>query len=435
MTQMAEAKAGRITTEMTSVANDEQCDVHLLRKRIASGEIVIPKNQHHNIRPVGIGKGLRIKVNANIGTSTDQIDIDLEVKKAQTAMQAGADAIMDLSTGGDLVAIRRSIMDQVSAVIGTVPIYQAVVETVIARGALVKMTPDDLFRILEQQAEEGVDFFTVHCGVTQNSVARLRQQGRLTDIVSRGGSFLTTWMIANDQENPLYAQFDRLLKIARAHDVTLSLGDGLRPGCLDDATDRAQIEELIILGELTQRAWEQDVQVMIEGPGHVPLDQIKTNIQLQKRLCSGAPFYVLGPIVTDVAPGYDHITSAIGGAIAAEAGADFLCYVTPGEHLKLPNVDDVRQGVIAARIAAHAADIVKGVPGAVEWDRAMSKARKDRDWDTQIKLAIDPEHARQIREQALPNSEDVCTMCGEYCAIKLVDEALGKAESDTCSKS
>ncbi len=434
MTQMADARAGRITPEVASVAKDEQCDVHLLQERIASGTVVIPKNRHHTIRPVGIGKELRTKVNANIGTSTDQIDIDIEVKKAQTAIQAGADAIMDLSTGGDLVAIRRSIMDQVPAVIGTVPIYQAVVETVDARGALIKLTPDDLFRVLEQQAEEGVDFFTVHCGVTQSSIARLQNQGRLTDIVSRGGSFLTTWMIANDQDNPLYEQYDRLLEIARAHDVTLSLGDGLRPGCLDDATDRAQIEELIILGELTKRAWEQDVQVMIEGPGHVPLDQIKTNIQLQKQLCSGAPFYVLGPIVTDVAPGYDHITSAIGGAIAAEAGADFLCYVTPGEHLKLPDIDDVRRGVIATRIAAHAADIVKGVPGAVEWDRAMSKARKDRDWDAQIKLAIDPGHAKQIREKALPNSEDVCTMCGEYCAIKLVDEALGKTESTPCSK-
>ena len=317
-------------------------------------------------------------------------------------------------------------MREVPVCIGTVPIYEAAIEVIRKKGGLVKMTPDDLFSVIEKQAEEGVDFFTVHCGVTRDSIGRLQNQGRLMDIVSRGGSFLTTWMIANEAENPLFEEFDWLLEIVRKYDITLSLGDGLRPGSLMDATDRAQVEELIILGELTKRAWEQDVQVMIEGPGHVPLDQIKTNIQLEKQLCCNAPFYVLGPIVTDVAPGYDHITSAIGGALAAEAGADFLCYVTPGEHLKLPDLEDVRQGVVATRIAAHAADIAKGLPGAVEWDVAMSKARKRLDWEEQIRLSMDPERAKQIREEGKPHIQDVCSMCGEYCAIKLVREALQK---------
>lgn len=427
MTQMSEARAGRITEEMRAVADEEGVGVNHLRDCIARGEVVIPKNKNHgDIKPVGIGKGLRTKVNANIGSSTDYADIQYEVKKARIAVEVGADTIMDLSTGGDIVKIRQTIMKEVPVIIGTVPIYQTAIEAIQSRGALTKMTSDDIFSVLEQQAQEGVDFFTVHCGVTRRSIERLQKQGRLTDIVSRGGSFLTTWMIANEKENPLYEEFDRLLEIAGAHDVTLSLGDGLRPGSLKDATDRAQVEELITLGELTKQAWERDVQVMIEGPGHVPLDQIQTNIQLEKRLCANAPFYVLGPIVTDVAPGYDHITSAIGGTVAAAAGADFLCYVTPGEHLKLPDLEDVRQGVIATRIAGHAADIAKGLPGAMDWDIAMSKARKSLDWDNQIKLAIDPEHARELREKGKPHIQDVCSMCGEYCAIKLVDETLHK---------
>jgi phosphomethylpyrimidine synthase len=281
------------------------------------------------------------------------------------------------------------------------------------------MTEGDLFKVLENQAEQGVDFFTVHCGVTQTSLSRLRNQGRLTGIVSRGGSFLAAWMTAGHRENPLYERFERVLDIAERHDVVLSLGDGLRPGSLADATDRAQVEELIILGELTQRAWKRNVQVMIEGPGHVPLNQIKTNIQLEKQLCAGAPFYVLGPLVTDIAPGYDHITSAIGGAIAGEAGADFLCYVTPGEHLKLPDLEDVHQGVIAARIAAHAADIAKGLPGALDWDVAMSRARKKLDWDGQIALSIDPAYSRRVRSQNSAFEDDTCTMCGDFCAMKL----------------
>ncbi len=430
MTQMQEARAGRITEEMKIVAGEEGVDVEVLRDRVARGEVVILRNnKHKNIKPVGVGKGLRTKVNANLGTSTDYLDVDYEVEKAKVAVQVGGDTIMDLSTGGDLARIRQTIMKEVPVVIGTVPIYQAAIEVIQAKGALIRMMPDDIFAVLEKQAEEGVDFFTVHCGVTQASIARLQKQGRLMDIVSRGGSFLTTWMIANKQENPLFEYFDRVLEIASAYDVTLSLGDGLRPGCLADATDRAQIEELVTLGELTKRAWEKGVQVMIEGPGHVPMNQIQTNIELEKSLCSNAPFYVLGPIVTDVAPGYDHITSAIGGALAAAAGADFLCYVTPAEHLKLPNLEDVRQGVIATRIAGHAADIAKGLPNAMEWDVAMSRARKNLNWKDQIKLAMDSERAEKFREEGKPHMEDVCSMCGEYCAIKLVKEVLRKGET------
>ncbi len=427
MTQMQAARAGHITEEMKTVARQENVHVDLIRNGLATGEIVILKNQNHvPVRPVGVGKGLRTKVNANIGTSTDCTDVRSEVEKAKMAVHVGSDTIMDLSTGGDIRSIRKTIMDEVPVVIGTVPIYQTAIETISRKGALIHMTPDDLFSTLEEQAEEGVDFFTVHCGVTRSSIERLQKQGRIMDIVSRGGSFLTAWMIANDQENPLYTEFDRLLEIAHVHDVTLSLGDGLRPGSLMDATDRAQVEELIILGELTKRAWEQNVQVMIEGPGHVPLNQIQTNIQMEKRLCSNAPFYVLGPVVTDVAAGYDHITAAIGGAVAAAAGADFLCYVTPGEHLKLPNIEDVRQGVIATRIAAHAADIAKGFSTAIDWDLAMSRARKQLDWESQIKLAIDPERAKELRNENTPKQNDVCSMCGEYCAIKLVQETIHK---------
>jgi phosphomethylpyrimidine synthase len=424
MTQMEAARAGKITPEMETVAIHENVTPETIRRGVASGVVVVLKNQNHSIqKPVGVGKGLRTKINANLGTSNRRTDLSVEIEKAKTAVSAGADTLMDLSTGGDLRAIRRALMESVPIVMGTVPIYEAVVLAVHSKGALVKMTDEDLFHVLERQAEEGVDFFTVHCGVTRASLARLRNQGRLTDIVSRGGSFLAAWMAANRRENPLFEKFDRVLAIAERHDVVLSLGDGLRPGSLADATDRAQIEELIILGELTQRAWERNVQVMIEGPGHVPIHQIRTNIQLEKQLCAGAPFYVLGPLVTDVAPGYDHITSAIGGAIAGEAGADFLCYVTPGEHLKLPDPEDVHQGVIAARIAAHAADIAKGLPGALDWDKAMSKARKNLDWDNQIALSIDPAHARRVRGMDRSPGDDTCTMCGDFCAMKIAGES------------
>jgi phosphomethylpyrimidine synthase len=429
MTQKEAAQKGLVTPEMESICLQEKADISVFRDRLALGEEVILKNaKHRNIAPVGVGKGLRTKINANIGTSTDAPDVKAEIEKAKTAIRYGADTIMDLSTGGDMSQIRKRIMEEVPAVIGTVPIYEAAVHAIQNKGGLIRMTADDLFRVLERQAEEGVDFFTIHCGVTRESIERLKKQVRLMNIVSRGGSFLAAWILANGKENPLFEQFDRVLEIAEAYDIVLSLGDGMRPGSVLDATDRAQIQELITLGELTRRAWEKGVQVMIEGPGHVPLDQIQTNIQLQKRLCGNAPFYVLGPLVTDAAPGYDHITSAIGGAVAAAAGADFLCYVTPGEHLKLPDLEEVRQGVVAARIAGHAADIVKGIPGALERDRAISQARRDLDWEAQFALALDPDQARELRAGTHPKEETVCTMCGEYCAIKLAKESLGSME-------
>lgn len=425
MTQLSAARSGEITPQMHQVARDEGHSPEAIAQGVVRGEMVIPCNKGRKLdRPMGIGKGLRTKVNANLGTSTDSFGLDQELKKVRVALEAGTDTLMDLSTGGDISRIRSKILHICPVPLGTVPIYQAVIETIAETGALVKMTEDKIFQVIEKQAQDGVDFITVHCGVTQETLARLKMQGRLTDIVSRGGAFLTTWMVANDRENPLYQQFDRLLDLAAKYDLTLSLGDGLRPGSLADATDRAQVQETILLGELTMRAWERDVQVMIEGPGHVPIDQVEANVLLEKKLCHGAPFYVLGPLVTDVASGYDHIACAIGGALAASAGADFLCYVTPGEHLRLPTVQEVREGVIAARIAAHAGDIAKGVKGALEWDLQMSSARKDLNWKRQIELSIDPEHARRAREESRPQAGDVCTMCGEYCAVKLVEEAL-----------
>lgn len=425
MTQMEAARRGTITPEVARVARDEQIGVEELAQRVAEGKVVILKNRLWNTRPVGVGKGLRTKVNANLGTSSEFSDVALEVQKAKVAVEAGADTIMDLSTGGPLDEVRRAVRKAVDVPLGTVPIYQAAVEVAEKRGGIVHMTVDDLFSVLEKQAEDGVDFFTVHCGVTLSALERLRKQGRTLDVVSRGGSFLITWMVYNQRENPLYEHFDRLLELAKKYDVTLSLGDGMRPGSLADATDRAQIEELITLGELTKRAWEEGVQVMIEGPGHVPIDQIELNMELEKRLCHEAPFYVLGPLVTDVAPGYDHIVCAIGGALAAKAGADFLCYVTPAEHLRLPTVDDVREGVIVTRIAAHAADIAKGVRGAWEWDKRMSEARKRLDWEKQFQLAIDGEKARRMWQEGSEPDNGACSMCGEYCAIKLVEQALG----------
>ncbi len=425
MTQMSLAHQGKITDEMRAVAEDEGLAPEEIRKGVAEGTIVIPKNIKHKLqRPIGIGKGLRTKVNANIGTSTDYINLEEELKKARVSWEAGADTIMDLSTGGDLDKIRRRILEKSPIPLGTVPIYQAAIETIAQKGALIRMEGDKIFEVIERQAQDGVDFVTVHCGVTRSAFERLRLQGRVMDIVSRGGAFLITWMIANKQENPLYEDFDRLVEIAQRYDLTLSLGDGFRPGSIVDATDRAQLEELIILGELTKRAWEKRVQVMIEGPGHIPLDQVEANVLLEKKLCYGAPFYVLGPLVTDIAPGYDHIGCAIGGAIAAGAGADFLCYVTPGEHLKLPGVKEVREGVMAARLAAHAGDLVKGIRGAWDWDQKMSEARKRLDWEEQIRLSLDPELARRAREESQPKLSDVCTMCGEYCAVKLVEKAL-----------
>jgi len=423
--QMAEARAGNITAQMKQVAQAEGLEPEVLAASLADGQVVITANpSHKGVHPLGIGKGLRTKVNANLGTSSDFSDVTTELTKLRVALEAGADTIMDLSTGGPLREIRQTITSSSHAPLGTVPIYQASVQAIEARGSIVDMTADDLFSVIEEHARDGVDFMTVHCGVTLRALDRLRRAGRTTDVVSRGGSFLLGWMLHNEQENPLYEQFDRLLDLARRYDFTLSLGDGLRPGCLADASDRAQMEELLTLGELVDRSRAADVQAMVEGPGHLPLNHIEANVQMQKWACKGAPFYVLGPLVTDVGAGYDHITAAIGGAIAASAGADFLCYVTPAEHLSLPDAEDVRQGVIASRIAAHAADIVKGVKGAREWDDKMARARKALDWKTQVSLSIDPSHAGQAHGQHGTTGSG-CSMCGKYCAMDLVNKYLG----------
>lgn len=428
MTQKLKARKGIITKEVKSVSREEGISPETLREEIVSGRVVIPANRNHpGVRPLGIGEGLRIKVNTNLGTSSDHVDLEEELRKLEVSIQAGTDTVMDLSTGGDIDAIRKEIIRHSPIPVGTVPIYEAAIQAVKKRKALAKMRAEDLFEVIERQAEEGVDFITVHCGVTRNTVERLRRTHRLLGVVSRGGSFLIEWMVYNGKENPLYEHYDRLLEIAKKWDVTLSLGDGLRPGCLADATDRPQVEELILLGELTERAWAEGVQVMIEGPGHVPLDQIEANVLLEKRLCRGAPFYVLGPLVTDVSPGYDHIACAIGGAVAGKAGADFLCYVTPSEHLKLPSVEDVREGVIATRIAGHAADIARGNKIAFERDVEMSKARMAFDWEKQIELSIDPAKAKRYHEEGKSGEKDVCTMCGEFCAIKRLKDFFDKA--------
>jgi len=419
MTQLAQAKKGITTKEMRQVAADEHLEPEVVAEGVAQGSIVIPKNMNRKFIPRGIGKGLRTKVNANFGTSEVHHLLEEELEKLRVAVEAKADSIMDLSTGGDLDKIRQEMLKHSPLMLGTVPIYQVMVEFACQGGSYGEITPDDIFSVIEKQAQQGVDFITVHCGVTRDSVERLEKEGRIGGVVSRGGSFLSSWMNHYDQENPLYEDFGRLVEIAKEYDVTLSLGDGLRPGAIADATDRPQVQELVTLGELAHYAFDQDVQVMIEGPGHIPLDQIVLNVQLEKSLCRGAPFYVLGPLPIDIAPGYDHITAAIGGAIAAAAGADFLCYVTPAEHLRLPTVEDVREGVIAARIAAHCADVVKGVKGARELDAEMSRRRKALDWDGMYQLAIDPEHARQMRKQSETYMDKVCSMCGEFCAIRM----------------
>ncbi len=426
MTQLEYARQGKITEAMQQVAIAEGVAPEFIRAGLAEGTIVITKNvKHQKITPLAIGKGLRTKVNANVGTSKDHTDIEEELAKVRAAIAAGADTIMDLSTGPAIDETRRAVLEVSTVPVGTVPIYQAAIEMPEKKKRpMVEMTADDLFSVIERHAEDGVDFITVHCGVTLNSVERIRKEGRLLGVVSRGGSILVEWMSYNKKENPLFEQYDRLLEIAYAYDLTLSLGDGLRPGCLADATDRGQIQELLLLGELTERAWAKGVQVMIEGPGHVPLHQIQANVLLEKRLCHGAPFYVLGPLVTDIAPGYDHITGAIGGALAAWAGADFLCYVTPSEHLRLPTIEDVRAGVIAAKIAGHAADIARGLPGAMDQDISMARARKALNWAEQIRLSIDPERAQELRSSRLPKESDVCTRCGELCAIKKVASLL-----------
>ncbi len=427
MTQLERARAGEVTNELAKAAATEDVGTALLREIVASGAAVVPANVRRRDleRPVVIGASTRIKVNANLGTSSDHPELSGELEKLEAALEAGADTIMDLSTGGQIDEIRRAILDRCPVPLGTVPVYQAVIEAVKNRGSLANMTADGLFELIERQADDGVDFMTVHCGVTRGSMERLRRQGRVTDIVSRGGAFLTEWMILNEAENPLYEQFDRLLNLAREYDITLSLGDGLRPGSIADATDRAQVQELVVLGELRDSAVQSGVQVMIEGPGHVPLDQVEANVLMEKKLCGGAPFYVLGPLVTDIAPGYDHIACAIGGAVAGAAGADFLCYVTPSEHLHLPGPEEVREGVMAARLAAHAADVARGRNAALQWDRKMSEARKALDWSKQIELAIDPEKAKTMWERSGSPGRETCSMCGEHCAILKVKEYFG----------
>ncbi|MCX7973147.1 MAG: phosphomethylpyrimidine synthase ThiC [Candidatus Aminicenantes bacterium] len=431
MTHREKVRKGQLTSALKKVAKQEKISPEELAELFIAGKIVIPHNPRHHLRqPIGIGSKLRTKVNVNLGTSLDFPSLETELEKVKVAIEYEADTLMDLSTGGDLQEIRRQILAASPLPVGTVPIYQAAIEAIDRRGSIVAMTEDDLFTVIEAQAKEGVDFMTVHCGLTLRGLERLKKQGRIADVVSRGGAFHVAWMLHHDRENPLFASFDRLLEIARRYDITLSLGDGLRPGAIADATDRPQVEELLTLGELVKVAWEWDVQVMIEGRGHLPLDQIEMNVKLEKKLCHEAPFYVLGPLVTDIAPGYDHIVSAIGGAIAAAAGADFLCYVTPAEHLGLPTVEDVKEGLIAARIAAHAADIVKGIPGAKERDLQLSKVRKALDWEAQRRFVIDPKKYDEIRRRRSSKTE-ACSMCGKYCAMRIVRQFLdsrGKAD-------
>jgi len=422
MTLMKRAQTS-ITDEIKEVAKVEGIAEEKLRRNVAAGRVVIPFNPIHSPDLLGIGEGLRVKVNVNIGTSMDYIDVDEEIKKAKVGIKYGTDTIMDLSTGGALTSIRKKILKEVRIPLGTVPIYQAGLEAA-RRSTVVDMTEDDIFNAIEEHAKDGVDFMTVHCGVTRESIAKLKKQGRITNVVSRGGAFLTAWILHNGEENPLYENYDYLLELAKKYDFTLSLGDGLRPGCIADATDRPQLQELIILGELVDRAREENVQAMVEGPGHIPLNQIEANVRIEKTVCKNAPFYVLGPLVTDIAPGYDHITGAIGGALAAYYGADFLCYVTPSEHLSLPTVEDVRVGTIASRIAAHSADLARGK----EWeeDLAMAEAREALNWKKMFEYALDKERAEEYRRNRKTSYGDVCSMCGELCAIKMVKEYLEK---------
>ncbi|WP_130861355.1 phosphomethylpyrimidine synthase ThiC [Bacilliculturomica massiliensis] len=421
-TQMEAARKGILTEEMRAVAQKEKLSESELMNYMAEGKVIIPANRLHSaLSPSGLGSMLKTKINVNLGTSRDLTDLEMEYEKVRRAVELGAEAIMDLSSYGDTRVFRRYLTGNCPAIIGTVPIYDAVVYY---HKPLAQITTEEWIHIVRMHAEDGVDFMTIHCGINRENAARFKSAKRLTNIVSRGGSIIFAWMEMTGKENPFFECYDQILDICREYDVTLSLGDGCRPGCLADATDASQIAELITLGELTKRAWEKDVQIMVEGPGHMPLNQIAANMEIQKTLCHGAPFYVLGPIVTDVAPGYDHITSAIGGAAAAAAGAAFLCYVTPAEHLRLPDVDDVKEGIIAARIAAHAADIAKGVPQAAEWDRQMSLARKSLDWESMFRLAMDPEKARAYRASSVPEKDDTCSMCGNFCAVRNMNRIL-----------
>lgn len=424
-TQMEAAKQGKITEEMRIVAKDEEETPETICKRVAAGTVIIARNiRRENVHPIGIGEGLRTKINTNIGTSPDLCDVKLEIEKAKIAVKYGTDTIMDLSTGGNLDEIRRAVLKAVDVPVGTVPIYQTAIEAAKNRGAIVNMTEDDIFNTIEAHAKDGVDFITVHCGITQQIVEHIVKHPRVMGIVSRGGSFLAVWMLHNKKENPLYANYDYLLEIAKKYDMTLSLGDALRPGSIFDGTDWPQIQELLTIGTLVERARNENVQVMVEGPGHLPLNQIEANVQLEKSICKGAPFYVLGPVVTEIAPGYDHIVGAIGGAIAGLAGADFLCYLTPAEHLGLPSLEDVKEGVIATKIAAHAVDVAKLGAKASKRDFAIARARANLDWRIQFENALDPEKARKMRGRVKLKSPEACSMCSQYCAIKLLKETL-----------
>jgi phosphomethylpyrimidine synthase len=421
MTQLESAKNGIITEEMKIVAAAESIDEEKLRQLIAEGKVVIPCNKNHkNLVPIGIGKFLRTKINANIGTSGDYARIEDEIKKIDMVIRHQSDTVMDLSTGGDVDRIRRALIEQSTIPFGNVPIYQMAKDIAAKGSTFVEMTFDQMFEYIRKQAEDGVDYMTIHAGLTQRAIDKLRQRKRKAGVVSRGGAITTGWMLHNDKENPFYENFDRILEVAREYDVTMSLGDGLRPGCLADGSDWGQMEELLTLGELVKRCRNAGVQAMVEGPGHLPINQIDMNIKLQKSICDEAPFYVLGPIVTDIAPGYDHITSAMGGAIAAAAGADYLCYVTPTEHLGLPDENDVKEGIMASRIAAHVGDIAKNIPGAIERDNKMAEARRDLDWKKQEEICMDPEKFKKIRADR-GSSTDACSMCGELCVYKVLE--------------
>ncbi len=421
-TQMEAAKKGIITEEMRTVAEKEFRTPEEIRELVERGRVVICANKkHRSIVPCGVGSMLRTKINVNLGVSRDCRDYDVEMKKVMTAVELGADAIMDLSSHGNTQPFRQKLVQECPVMLGTVPVYDSVIHY---RRDLATLSARDFLDVVRLHAEDGVDFVTLHCGITRNTIDQIRRHKRKMNIVSRGGSLVFAWMCMTGEENPFYEYFDEILDICREYDVTISLGDACRPGCLADAGDVCQIEELVRLGELTKRAWERDVQVMIEGPGHMPLDQIAANMKLQQTICMGAPFYVLGPLVTDIAPGYDHITSAIGGAVAAAAGAAFLCYVTPAEHLALPDIEDVRQGIMASKIAAHAADIAKHIPHAQDMDDAMAEARRTLDWEAQWKCAMDPETAKKIRSERKPEVEETCSMCGKFCAVRSMNRAL-----------
>lgn len=427
-TQMDAAKQGIITDKIKVVAEYENIPVDKLLSLIAEGKAVIPANKNHKcLKPYGIGNRLKTKINVNLGTSRDCLDLDIEMKKVMAAVDMGAESIMDLSSFGDTKKFRRKLIKECPAIIGTVPIYDAVVYY---NKALKKITSKEWIDIVRMHAEDGVDFMTIHCGINRETAETFKKSKRHTNIVSRGGSIIFAWMELTGNENPFYEHFDEILNICREYDVTLSLGDACRPGSIADSGDISQINELVTLGRLAMRAWEKDVQVIIEGPGHMPLNEIKSNMEIQQTICKGAPFYVLGPLVTDVAPGYDHITAAIGGAIAATYGASFLCYVTPAEHLRLPSLDDVKEGIIASKIAAHAADIAKGIPGAKDWDYKMSEARRELDWDKQFDIAIDSDKAKRYRAESKPEKEDTCTMCGKMCAVRNINKILRGEDVD-----